>query len=269
MTRPDKANQPRANQPRANQADVDFCVEIAREAGELTLEWYGGSALSVDHKHDGSPVTAADLAAETLVRERLNAAFPDDSVLGEEHPDTSGTSGRTWVIDPIDGTKAFHEGCAALFANLLALVDEHGPAVGVINLPALGETIWAGRGLGAFFNGEPCRVNDREGLEGAFVCTSGFGYWPDALLPALLDSPVKLRTWGDASGYALVATGRVEAMIDPEAFPWDLAPIAVIIAEAGGSFSTFDGQTGPDVWLSGSAIASNNRIHQELLALFQ
>lgn len=252
----------------ANQSDVDICVETAREAGQLTLDWYRTSAYSIDHKQDGSPVTAADLAVETLMRERLDAAFPNDSVLGEEHPDTSGSSGRTWVIDPIDGTKAFMKG-VPLFANLLALVDEHGPAVGVINLPALDEMIWAGRGLGAFFNGEPCRVNDHEGLDGAFVCTSGFGYWPEDALPSLLGSPVKLRTWGDAYGYALVATGRVEAMIDPEAFPWDLAPIAVIISEAGGGFSAFDGRTGADVWSSGSAIASNNRVHQDLLALFR
>ena len=202
------------------------------------------------------------------MRERLNAAYPNDSVLGEEHPDTSGASGRSWVIDPIDGTKAFMKG-VPLFANLLALVDEHGPAVGVIHLPALGETVWAGRGLGAFHNGEPCRVNDHEGLDGAFVCTSGFGYWPDGALSSLFDSPVKLRTWGDAYGYALVATGQVEAMVDPEAFAWDLAPIAVIIAEAGGCFSAFDGRTGADVWSSGSAIATNNRIHEDLVALFR
>ena len=250
----------------ADPADLEICVQIAREAGELTLESYRRKGLSIDVKGDGSPVTAADLAAETLMRERLNAAFPDDAVLGEEHPDTSGISGRTWVIDPIDGTKAFMKG-VPLFSNLLALVDEHGPAVGVINLPALGETICAGRGLGAFLNGEPCGVNDHEGLAGSYVCTSGFSYWPDAPLYALLETPVKLRTWGDAYGYALVATGRAEAMIDPEAFPWDLAPIAVIISEAGGSFSTFGGRTGPDVWSSGSAVASNSRIHAELLAV--
>ena len=267
MAPPEPSNPSPANPAPANPADLDVCVAIAQEAGKLTLESYGGTGFSIDHKLDGSPVTAADLAAETLMRERLNTVFPDDSVLGEEHPDTSGTSGRTWVIDPIDGTKAFMKG-VPLFSNLLALVDEHGPAVGVIHLPALGETISAGRGLGAFLNGEPCGVNDHEGLDGSYVCTSGFGYWPDAALSALLDSPVKLRTWGDAYGYALVATGRAEAMIDPEAFPWDLAPIAVIISEAGGSFSTFDGRTGPDVWSSGSAVATNNRIHQELLALF-
>lgn len=249
--------------PAADEADLEVCVRIAQQAGQLTLESFG-RGLSVDLKSDGSPVTAADLAAETLMRELLSAAFPDDAVHGEEHPETSGVSGRTWVVDPIDGTKAFAQG-VPLFSNLLAMVDEHGPAVGVINLPALGETICAGRGLGALLNGDPCGVSDHEGLAGAYVCTSGFGYWPEAPLSALLEAPVRLRTWGDAYGYGLVATGRAEAMIDPQAFPWDLAPVAVIVSEAGGSLSTFDGRSGADVWSSGSAVASNGRIHGELL----
>ena len=153
---------------------VALAVDIARAAGELTLGWFGRRDLAVDHKGDGSPVTAADLAAESLMRERLLARFPDDAVIGEEHQDTDGTSGRTWVIDPIDGTKAFARG-VPLYSNLLALVDEHGPAVGVINLPALGETVWAGRGRGAFCNGEPCRVSNRATLDGAYAMTSGFG----------------------------------------------------------------------------------------------
>lgn len=252
--------------PPADQSDVDVCVEIACEAGALTLEWFRSNAMSIEVKQDGSPVTTADLAVEELIRKRLNAACPNDSVLGEEHPNTAGTSGRTWVIDPIDGTKGFVAG-VPLFANLLALVDDCGPAVGVINLPALDETIWAGRGLGAFFNGEPCRVNERTSLDDALVCTSGFGAWPESQLVALLGGPARLRTWGDAFGYALVATGRAVAMTDPLASPWDLAPVAVIVTEAGGCFSSFDGRVGTDVWSSGSAIASNGLVHTDLLAL--
>ncbi|MCY4458243.1 MAG: hypothetical protein OXB90_09920, partial [Acidimicrobiaceae bacterium] len=247
--------------PKANHSDMELCVEVAQEAGRVTLDWFNKN-YSIDLKRDGSPVTAADLAVETLIRERLTAVFPHDGMLGEEHADTSGSTKRTWVIDPIDGTKAFVQG-VPLFANLLALVDEHGPAVGVINLPALGETIWAGRGLGAFFNGEKCCVNDRRDLIGAFVCTSGFGYWPKDPLLALLESGVRLRTWGDAYGYALVATGRAEAMLDPEAFAWDLASVAVVISEAGGSFTSFGGAGGVDVWRSGSAVASNAQFHED------
>lgn len=247
---------------------VETAVEIARAAGARTLDWYRTPTLTVDHKADGSPVTAADLAAETLIRERLADAFPDDAVIGEEHQDTDGTSGRTWVIDPIDGTKAFTKG-VPLYSNLLALVDEHGPAVGVINLPALGETIWAGRGLGAFHNGDPCRVSGHDDLDGAYAMTSGFGYWPADALRSVLDSPVVFRTWGDAYGYALVATGRAEAMIDPLANPWDVAPMAVIIPEAGGRYTTFDGDDAPDAWRTGSGVATNGRIHDALLDVWR
>lgn len=244
---------------------VDDAVAMARAAGELTLRWFNDPTLAVETKGDGSPVTAADLAAETLLRDRLAEQHPDDAVMGEEHQDTTGTSGRTWVIDPIDGTKAFTRG-VPLYSNLLALVDEHGPAIGVINLPALGETVWAGRGLGAFHNGAPCRVATTTSLADSCLCTSGFGYWPPDALQSVLDSPAVFRTWGDAYGYALVATGRAEAMIDPLANPWDVAPMAVIIPEAGGVFSNFDGHRGDDAWARYSGVATNGPIHDELLA---
>lgn len=254
--------------PPVDPALIDAAVEIARDAGTLTLDWFARDDLMIEHKGDGSPVTAADLAAESLIRARLTAEFPDDAVIGEEHADTAGDSGRTWVIDPIDGTKAFTKG-VPLYSNLLALVDEHGPAVGVINLPALGETVWAGRGRGAFHNGEPCHVSGHATLEGGYACTSGFGYWPPAALRAVIDSPLVFRTWGDAYGYALVATGRAEAMIDPLANPWDVAPMAVIIPEAGGTYTTFEGADGPDAWRTGSGVATNGRIHAELLDLWK
>jgi histidinol-phosphatase len=257
-----------ADRPPVDQDLVTTAVEITRAAGELTLSWFRNDDLTVDHKGDGSPVTAADLAAETLMRERLLEHFPDDSVMGEEHQDTTGTSGRTWVIDPIDGTKAFTRG-VPLYGNLLALVDEHGPAVGVINLPALGETIWAGRGRGCFCNGVSCRVSGHASLDGAYAMTSGFGYWPDDALRAVLRSPVIFRTWGDAYGYALVATGRAEAMIDPLANPWDVAPMAVIIPEAGGRYSTFDGDDGPEAWKTGSGVGTNGAVHDALIGLWR
>lgn len=232
----------------------------------MTLQWFQRSDLAVDQKRDGSPITAADLAAETLIRTRLAERFPGDGRLGEEHDDVGGSTGRTWVIDPIDGTKAFTRG-VPLFSNLLALVDEHGPAIGVINLPALGETVWAGRGLGAFRDGRPCQVSRHADLEGAYLCTSGTGYWPPEALRAVIDSPAVFRTWGDGYGYALVATGRAEAMIDPQANPWDVAPMAVIIAEAGGCFSTTTGDDGMDAWRGGSGLATNGVLHPAVLDL--
>lgn len=249
---------------------VDFAVEAARRAGDLTLEWYQRPDLAVERKPDGTPVTGADTEAERLLRGLIGERFPGDPVLGEEGglqegiPTGPERGGRLWVIDPIDGTKAFTQG-VPLFSNLVALVDEHGPAVGVINLPALGECVWAGRGRGAWWNGEPCRVSQRQGLDGSCLCTSGFSYWPESALRRLLSAGARVRTWGDAYGYALVATGRAEAMIDPECSDWDVAPMAVILAEAGGRFSD---RAGSPAWRNGSGVASNGHIHDGVLALF-
>ena len=244
---------------------VDFAVGAARRAGRLTLDWYQARGLSVTAKRDGSPVTEADYAAERFLRSEILAAYPDDAIEGEEEGEVAGRTGRTWVIDPIDGTKAFAQG-VPLFATLLALVDEDGPAVGVICLPALDECVWAGRGRGANWDGVPCRVSGHAGLEDSYVCTSGLSYWPDRALGRVRAAGARIRTWGDAYGYALVATGRAEAMVDPECFDWDVAPMSVIVTEAGGRFSD---AAGADDWRSGSAVATNGIVHDDVLNCFR
>lgn len=252
--------------PPVDPALVDTAVEIVREAGELTLTHFRSASLEVDSKGDGTPVTVADRGAERLIRERLAEHFPGDSVLGEEEADHHGTSGRRWIIDPIDGTKAFTHG-VPLYTNLLALEDEHGPAIGVINVPALGETVWAGRGLGAFCNGEIATVSTRTEVSGSWTMTSGLGPpWTTELFAAVTGAGLHLRTWGDGYGYVLVATGRADAMLDPAAALWDVAPMPVILAEAGGRFSATTGEPGADC---GSGLATNGAIHDELLALLR
>ena len=242
---------------------LDEAVDLLRQAGELTLRWFRDDALDIERKGDGTPVTAADKAAERFLREEIARRHPDDTIVGEEEATRVGTSGRTWTIDPIDGTKAFTHG-VALYCNLLAIDDAEGPAVGVINMPALGETVWAGRGLGCTFNGRPARVSTHATIEKAHISSSSFGHWSDDLLLRLRAEHPNLRTWGDGYGYALVATGRIEAMVDPVVALWDVAPMPIIFAEAGGRFSAWDGVTDPD---RGSGIASNGLIHDELLAL--
>ncbi len=247
---------------------MDFAVEAVKEAGRLTLDWFQSSTLEAKSKADGSPVTQADIAVETLLRQRLGERFPGDEVIGEEIDDEDGekadNAARTWVIDPIDGTKAFVQG-VPLYATLLAMVDHDGPAVGVIYLPGLDECVWAGRGLGAFWNGSPCRVSDTATLDGAYVCTSGLSYWPETALSKVREAGARVRTWGDAYGYALVATGRAAAMIDPQCANWDVAAMPVIMAEAGGRFSNTSGK--PD-WENGSALGTNSAVHDELLSCF-
>ena len=243
---------------------MDFAVDAAHQAGAVTLGWYQSSRLSVDSKSDGSPVTAADLAAEKLLRRLIVDRYPDDAIMGEEFGHARGRSGRTWIIDPIDGTKAFTQG-VPLYSTLLAMTDQSGPAVGVIFLPALNECVWAGRGRGTIWNGEQCYVSSKNDLLNGFVCTSGLSHWPETALERLRGTGARVRTWGDAYGYALVATGRAEAMIDPICADWDIAPMTVILKEAGGRFSDVGGV---DDWRRGSGLGSNGSVHEELLRCF-
>lgn len=251
--------------PPIDQATLDTAVALARAAGDRTLRWFRSPDLEVVRKGDGTPVTAADRDAERYLREQLAAAFPDDAILGEEEAPVAGTSGRRWILDPIDGTKAFTCG-VPLYSNLLALEDEAGIALGVINLPALGETVWAGRGLGCWSEQGRASVSDHATLDGAYVMSSSFSHWPPGRAAALDAAGAILRTWGDGYGYALVATGRVAAMVDPSAAPYDLGPMPVIFREAGGRFTDLAGTESIE---TGSGMATNGHVHDELLALLQ
>ncbi|MDY7100420.1 MAG: inositol monophosphatase family protein [Actinomycetota bacterium] len=248
---------------------LDVATDVARLAGKLTLEWFRTSGLEVDTKADGTPVTMADKAAERLIREHLTRRFPDDGIVGEEEDDVAGTSGLRWVIDPIDGTKAFTHG-VPLYSTLLALLDGDGhPVLGVVDLPALGETASAARGVGCWLTragGAPERttVSTTDVIGGSWAMTSGLTPWDLAAVERLKAAGVHLRTWGDAYGYVLVATGRADAMIDPIAELWDLAAPAVVVTEAGGRFTATDGTPGP---AAGSGIGSNGRVHDALIDL--
>jgi histidinol-phosphatase len=249
--------------PPVDLALVEQAVEWARQAGALSLRWFGAADLRVDHKSDGTPVTEADRAVERFLREEIGQAHPGDGIIGEEEPAQPSSSGRQWIIDPIDGTKAFSRGIP-LYANLLALDDKHGSAVGVVNVPALGEMVWAGRGRGCYHNGSPARVSDQATLSGAYLSTSGYEAWDEATLLHVKGAGVALRTWGDGYGYLLVATGQIDAMVDPSAERYDLAPMPVILSEAGGRFTDFSGRPTAS---GGSSVATNGRLHQQLLTV--
>ena len=242
---------------------MDEAVSLARLAGELTLSYFRNRDLRVDEKGDGTPVTDADRGAEALLRKELARRHPGDGVLGEEEAEKPSQTGRRWIIDPLDGTRAFTRGIP-LYVNLLALEDEHGIAIGVINIPALGETVYAGRGLGCFSNGTRVGVSHTAELAGAYLSASGFEHWDESVLLRVKRAGLRLRTWGDGYGYALVATGRIDAMVDPEVALYDVAPMPVILAEAGGRFSDWSGRLDP---AGGSGLATNGAIHDAVLAL--
>jgi histidinol phosphatase-like enzyme (inositol monophosphatase family) len=252
--------------PGAGLADLmGVAVDLVRQAGRLTLDWFRSDDLEIERKGDGTPVTAADKAAEQFLRDEITARFPDDAIIGEEQAARAGGSGRTWIIDPIDGTKAFTHG-VPLYTNLLAMNDADGPAIGVVNMPALGETVYAARGFGCFVDGRPAHVSNRTRIAGSYLSSCGFDYWSDEMLAAARSAGAVLRTWGDGYGYALVATGRIDAMCDPEVALWDVAPMPVILAEAGGRFTDLDGNADAG---RGTGLATNGHLHDEWLARFE
>jgi len=243
---------------------VDTAAEMAITAGELTLDYFQTDRLDTERKADGTPVTVADKLTERHLREAIGARFPDDAIKGEEEADTPGTSGRCWYIDPIDGTSAFTRGVPT-YSTLLAIIDGEGPAVGVIHLPALGETVTAGRGVGCFLNGEPTQVSTTDDIgSNTYFTTTGYEGFSPGQLTACHNSGMSLRTWGDAYGYALVATGRCDVMMDPVVNDWDVAPMPIILSEAGGRFTGLDGSDG---FQAGHGIATNGHLHGRMLSL--
>jgi len=249
---------------------ADAC-ELAEAAGSLTLEWFRRPDLEVTTKIDGTEVTVADRAAERFIREELARRHPRHAVYGEEEGGAITSGGFSWIIDPIDGTRGFVRG-VPLYATLLAVVDDDGPLVGVIHVPALNSTISAGRGAGCWLDGRPCSVSDRSGMTGSLVNTSSYETMSNQTLLDLKASGAMMRTWGDAYGYYLVASGQAEAMIDPICSPWDLAPMPVIIDEAGGKFTDLNGTPKLDLQASTdsiSGVASNALIHDQLLDILR
>jgi histidinol phosphatase-like enzyme (inositol monophosphatase family) len=205
-------------------------------------------------------VTVADREAETAARAWLAARFPDDGVLGEELGELAGTSGRRWIIDPIDGTKTFVRG-VPLWGSLVALVEGERVLAGAACFPAVGETIAAAPGEGCWWNGQRARVSDCATLAGATVLITDERTFRSAskreAWRTLTGEASIARTWGDCYGYLLVATGRAEAMVDPIVNPWDAACFQPIIEEAGGVFTDLNGAT---TAFAGSAIATNQTL---------
>lgn len=256
------------------QSRLDLARTAALEAGKLTLDFFQREDLAVDRKADRSPVTEADRQAEKLLRERIAANFADDGIIGEEFGEQAGTSPFRWILDPIDGTKSFICG-VPLYGTLIGIENDGRSVIGVINIPALGECVYAAVGGGAWHlkdGGEPrpARVSTQASLTEAVFLTSqvdGFAGRDARQVYLDLERQASItRTWGDCYGYLLVATGRADVMIDPEMNIWDAAALQPIIDEAGGSFTDWAGA--PSIY-SGECVATNGRLHDEVLTITQ
>lgn len=236
-----------------------FAQEIGYAAGRLTLGYFA-RALEISDKQDGSPVTVADRQAEALIRQAIEAQFPDHGIYGEEYGVKEPRPGcsYTWFIDPIDGTKSFIHG-VPLYSTLVALQRDQTVVVGVITCPALGEQLAAAQGRGCFLNGRQVQVSGVDQLQRAVIlCSDPRDVEVNAPLPGwrhLWRDCRYVRSWGDAYGHLLVASGRAEIMIDPVVEPYDVAPLPVILQEAGGVYGDWHGQ----VTLFGRSAISCNR----------
>ncbi|HTP28881.1 MAG TPA: inositol monophosphatase family protein [Anaeromyxobacteraceae bacterium] len=253
--------------------DLDLALDTARRAVEAA------SRASLDHfrrgvrvelKPDRSPVTNADRDAEAAVLDVIRATFPGHAFLGEETGAHAGTAPSRWIVDPLDGTRGFARG-ESFWGPLVALEHESEVVAGAMGLPVFGEVYFAARARGAFLalgNAAPQRLR-----------VSPVAKWEDAtfsmgeprtlLAPSLLEPVAHLATTcartrchGDLAGLAMVLTGRAEAWIEAGVQIWDLAPLKILVEEAGGRFTDFAGRA---THASGECIASNGVLHDHVL----
>jgi histidinol-phosphatase len=251
--------------------DLAVALAMADQADAVTSARFGAVDLQVETKPDLTPVSDADRAVETALRKTLGRIRPDDSVVGEEFGGTTVFTGRQWIIDPIDGTKNFVRG-VPVWASLIALLDDGVPQVGVVSAPALQRRWWAAAGTGAFaaFGDAPPRrisVSAVTALDSASLSFSSLSGWAQRGLRDhfldLTDAVWRVRAFGDFLSYCLVAEGAVDIAAEPEVSVWDLAPLDILIREAGGTFTSLDGRAGPH---GGSAVATNKLLHDPVLA---
>ena len=242
---------------------LEFAIEAARRAGEVTLEYFQ-SGVRADLKDDDSPVTVADRLAEERIREMVDRSFPGDGVIGEEFGRSEAKTGNYWIVDPIDGTKSFVQGIP-LYGVLIAMENPDGIELGVVNLPALGELVWAARGAGCWWNGQRAAVSEVQSLGDACVCYTDWTSFAEngkgSAWERLGRSVKMLRSWGDCYGHVLVATGRADACFDPIMNPWDCGPLLPILQEAGGTFTDWQGQS---TIYGGDAFSSNGHLFEAI-----
>ena len=242
----------------------DQALSFMKPAKSEVLKWFRGQ-YEIDLKSDSSPVTIADRNAEEILRKNITKHFPEHGIIGEEFGNHNANAEWVWTIDPVDGTRSFIRGLP-LFASMIALLHKGEPVLGVIELPALGETAWAVKGKGAFLNGKPLKVSRQKKLKGAFIAVADWYCFKQqkhiSLFNALNKEAGIVRTYPDAFGHLMAICGTAEVMVDPLAKIWDYAPCKVLAQEAGGKFANFTGNRASIE--EGTAIVGNTSIVKEV-----
>jgi len=246
---------------------LDFAIETAYLAGRLTLGFFQ-SGIRPDWKADNTPVTTADRQAEELIRRRIARRYPSHAIVGEEYgAQGDENASHRWFIDPIDGTRSFVCGVPS-YAVLLGLEVEGQPRVGVACFPALNEMLGAASGEGCWWDGRRASVSTVSSIKQAVVAFSNPASFArhgrGEAWERIKAAAYYCAGWGDAYGYLLVATGRVDVMLDPIMHPWDCAPFPPILEEAGGYFGDWSGTT---TIYQNEAMATNLTLLPEVLTL--
>jgi myo-inositol-1(or 4)-monophosphatase len=232
---------------------LELAVEIAYEAGRLSLGHFRTGTARQEFKEDETPVTVADREAERLIRDRIHARYPRHTIVGEEYGSEEGAeAGHRWIVDPIDGTKAFVRG-VPLYSVLIGLEVDGTCEVGAAYFPALDEMLCAATGEGCYLNGRRVRVSETQRLRDGIVCftdAKGFGRYG------------REEDWQRV----LVATGRTDLMLDPALNPWDAGPFPPILREAGGYFGDWSGN---ETIYADEGISTTQTLLSEVLDLFR
>jgi myo-inositol-1(or 4)-monophosphatase len=244
----------------------NLAVSCAYDAGKLTLGYFQ-RGIEADFKADDSPVTIADKQAEALIRQHIEAAFPQHAIIGEEFGESNADASHRWFVDPIDGTKSFVRG-VPLYAVLIGLEIEGRVEAGAVYFPALGDMLYAASGQGCFWNGKQVQVIDTKDMARAVVSFTDAAnfqvYGRDAAWQRVMQSSYYRVGWSDAYGHALVASGRLELMLDPVMNPWDCGPFPVLLREAGGFFGSWKGE---ESLFANEAISTTKTLLPQVLEL--
>ncbi len=247
---------------------VSFIRELADASAKVILPYYGARDMGLELKGDSSPVTLADRGAEKVMREMINARFPDHGIVGEEFGTERGDAEYVWVLDPVDGTKSFIL-AVPLFGTLIGLLHRGKPLVGCINQPVLGQ-LMIGDGTTTTLNGKPVRVRTCPSLSNATLLTTDptypAKYQNGAAFDALAGSVRLYRGFGDCYGYLMLCAGLVDIMVDPIMNPWDLLPLVPVLKGAGAAITDWHGKPA-DHMEAKSAIACVPELHGEVLRL--
>ncbi len=248
--------------------ELDFALSLCDDIDEYTLKSFESREFDVMTKADLSPVTEIDQETELRIRRAISISFPQDSIEGEEHGVETKNNSRNWVVDPIDGTKNFLRG-VPIWGTLIALCIDDQPVMGVVSAPSLHRRWWASKGNGSFFNGKEIHVSKIDKLDQVQASfgnlnhfePAGFGDGIENMNKAI----ARARGIGDFWSHMLVAEGALDCGLDAVVEPYDIAPLKIIVEEAGGMFTSLHGK---DSIRDGSAISSNGILHEELRHLF-